>query len=85
MQFLISLNDVYKTVRGNLIMMRPLPSLSQAYNAIFVSHIVSQTTAFSAQTSSATTLGSSMENDHIALAGQQQRRSYNTNYKPRDD
>ena len=34
MQFLIGLNDVYKIVRGNLIMMRPLPSLSLAYNVI---------------------------------------------------
>jgi len=76
MQFLIGLNDVYKTVRGNLIMMRPLPSLSQAYNVILqeekqrglssVSHIVSQTAAFNAPTSSAETFCSSVENNHIA-------------------
>jgi len=34
MQFLVGLNDVYKTVRGNLLMMRPLPSRSKAYNVI---------------------------------------------------
>ena len=34
MEFLIGLNDDYKIVRGNLIMMRHLPSLSQASNVI---------------------------------------------------
>lgn len=29
MQFLVGLNEQHKTIRGNLIMMKPLPSLSQ--------------------------------------------------------
>ena len=30
-QLLVRLNDVYKTVRGNILMSRPLPSVSEAY------------------------------------------------------
>lgn len=34
MQFLMGLNDDYKHVRGNILMMQPLPTLSQAYRLI---------------------------------------------------
>ena len=34
MQFLVGLNEQYKTIRENLIMVKPLPTLSQAYNVI---------------------------------------------------
>ena len=30
-QLLVGLNDVYKTVRGNISMSRPLPKVSEAY------------------------------------------------------
>ena len=95
MQFLIGLNDVYKTVRGNLIMMRPLPSLSQAYNVILqeekqrgmssASHIVNQAAAFGAQSSAAEVLCTPMDNHHVALAGQQQKKPYTTTYRTRED
>lgn len=31
MQFLVGLNDPYQNVRGNILMMKPLPSIDQAY------------------------------------------------------
>lgn len=34
MQFLMGLNDIHKTARGNILMMNPLPSLNQAYRLI---------------------------------------------------
>ena len=65
-------------------MMRPLPSLSQAYNVLlqeekqrglsYVSYIVSHTAAFNAQNTLGTKFRSHME---PALAGQQQRKAYN--------
>ena len=94
MQFLVGLNDVYKTVRGNLLMMSPLPSLSQAYNVILqeekqrglsaTSHIVSQSAAFQVQMQSGPRLEGIMENVHTALAGQQ-RSTYNHTYKSKND
>ena len=30
-QLLVGLNDVYKTVRGNILMTKPLPTVSEAY------------------------------------------------------
>ncbi|VFQ93811.1 unnamed protein product [Cuscuta campestris] len=34
MQFLMGLNDSFKTARGNILMMKPLPNLNQAYKLI---------------------------------------------------
>ncbi|KAJ0587501.1 putative transcription factor interactor and regulator CCHC(Zn) family [Helianthus annuus] len=34
MQFLMGLNSCYDTVRGNILMMQPLPSLNQAYSLV---------------------------------------------------
>lgn len=34
MQFLMGLNDDYKVVRGNVLMMTPLPSVSQSYSIV---------------------------------------------------
>lgn len=92
MQFLVGLNDVYKTVRGNLLMMRPLPSLSQAYNVILqeekqrglsaASHIVNQSAAFHVQVPSGQRYEHSLGSEHTALVGQQ-RVAYNYNYKPK--
>jgi len=94
MQFLVGLNDIYKTVRGNLIMIRPLPSLSQAYNVILqeekqrglsaTSHIVNQSAAFHVQVQSRPMLENSLGNEHVALAGQQ-RNNYSYNHKPKND
>ena len=74
-------------------MMRPVPSLSQSYNVILqeekqrclslVSHIVSQSAPFNAQNLFRTRLGSSMDNECIALVGHQ-RKHYNPGYKTRD-
>ncbi|VFQ68470.1 unnamed protein product [Cuscuta campestris] len=33
-QFLMGLNSTYNTIRGNLLIMRPLPTLEQAYNLL---------------------------------------------------
>ena len=94
MQFLIGLNADYKTMRGNLIMMRPLLSLSQAYNVILqeekqrsfslASHIVSQSSAFNVQTPLGSRIEQHTGNDHVALVGQQ-RGNYSFNYKARND
>jgi len=34
LQFLMGLNEDYNTVRGNIFMMRPLPSISQVYSML---------------------------------------------------
>lgn len=34
MQFLMGLNAEYKTIRGNILMIKPLPSVNQAYNIV---------------------------------------------------
>jgi len=59
LQFLVGPNEQYKIIRGNLIMMKPLPTLNQAYNVILqekkqrglnsVSQIMNQSLAFNAQ------------------------------------
>lgn len=33
-QFLMGLNEAYNSVRGNILMMKPLPSIAQAYSII---------------------------------------------------
>lgn len=33
-QFLMGLNQVYETVRGNILMMKPLPSINEAYSLL---------------------------------------------------
>lgn len=34
MQFLVGLNDTFKTARGNILMMNPIPNLNQVYRLI---------------------------------------------------
>ena len=34
MQFLVGLNDDYKAIRGNILMMKPWPSIDQVYQLI---------------------------------------------------
>jgi len=34
-QLLVGLNDVYKGLRGNILMSRPLPNVSEAYYMLF--------------------------------------------------
>lgn len=34
MQFLMGLNESYKIIRGNLLMMNPLPLVAQAYQVL---------------------------------------------------
>lgn len=35
-QFLMGMNEDYRIIRGNLLMMQPLPSVSQAYVVLFL-------------------------------------------------
>ena len=46
---------------------------------------MSQAAAFGAQSSATEVFCNSMENHHVALAGQQQKKSYNTTYRTRED
>lgn len=56
LQFLMDLDDVYKTTRGNILMMQPLPNLNQAYRLMLqeetqrdcqtVSSMTTESTAF---------------------------------------
>lgn len=77
-QFLVSVNEQYKIFRGNLIMMKPLPTLNQAYNVIFqdkkqrhlnnISHIVNQYVEFNAQAQYTTKSDSVAGPEHVVLA-----------------
>jgi len=93
MQFLVGLNDDYKTIRGSILMMKPFPSIDQVYQLIIQEEkqrSLSTTTQISNNASVFSVNNLSVQKDHAVMAIQHrnsagfrhigQSRTYNSNF-----